>query len=92
VPNSFIAGHGTTTTPYRYEYTDNNAVQGISYYRLAQRDLDGAVHFSEAIRVSTVTAVKEEVPHWSELGRTTRTRSIPPLQSVSYRRPDRREA
>jgi hypothetical protein len=68
VPNSFIAGHGTTTTPYRYEYTDNNAVQGISYYRLAQRDLDGAVHYSEAVRVSTVTAVGEEVPHWYELG------------------------
>jgi hypothetical protein len=83
VPNSFIAGHGTTTTPYRYEYTDNNAVQGISYYRLAQRDLDGAVHYSEPVRVATVTAVKEEVPHWYELGQNY-PNPFNPTTSIPY--------
>ncbi len=83
VPNSFVAGHGTTTTSYRYEYTDNNAVPGISYYRLAQRDLDGAVHYSEAVRVSTVTAVKEEVPHWYELGQNY-PNPFNPTTSIPY--------
>jgi hypothetical protein len=68
LPNSFVAGHGTTTMPQRYEYTDENAVQGVSYYRLAQTDLDGSVHYSEAVRMTSLTAVREELPHWFELG------------------------
>ena len=68
IPNSFVAGHGTTTVPQRYEFIDEDATAGVSYYRLAQTDLDGSIHYSEALRISSPTAVAEEVPHWYELG------------------------
>ncbi len=68
IPNSFVAGHGTTNIPQKYEFTDEDAPTGVNYYRLAQVDLDGSVHLSEAVRVSSVTGVSEEVAHSYELG------------------------
>jgi len=68
IPNSFVAGHGTTNTPQKYEFTDEDAPTGVSDYRLAQVDLDGSVHFSESIRISSVTAVAGGIALTYELG------------------------
>ena len=47
----FIPGHGTTTVTQHYSCIDSTIRSGEWYYRLKQVDLDGSVHFSEAIRV-----------------------------------------
>lgn len=52
VPNSFVAGHGTTSIPREYSFTYENAPTGTAYYRLRQVDLDGTEHFSEPIVVT----------------------------------------
>ncbi len=62
MPNSFIAGHGTTNEPHDYTFTDNNAPRGSLQYRLKQVDLDGTIHFTEPINVSSPTSVKEVAP------------------------------
>ncbi len=62
IPNSFIAGHGTTNEPQQYSFTDNTIGASIRQYRLRQVDLDGTVHFSEPIQVSVLTTVQEQMP------------------------------
>ncbi len=62
VPNSFVAGHGTTNEPQDYSFTDNVAPAGQLQYRLKQVDLDGTIHFTEPINVSSPTSVKEDAP------------------------------
>jgi len=62
LPNSFITGHGTTLIPHHYTYADNSAHGETWYYRLRQVDLDGSVHYTDQILVSTVTSVSHEVP------------------------------
>ena len=61
IPNSFIAGHGTTIEPQDYQYTDSAAAGGVWYYRLKQIDLDGTVNYHDPIRieVGSVTSVDE---------------------------------
>jgi hypothetical protein len=59
VPNSFIPGHGTTTEPHHYSYTDTTATRALWSYRLKQIDLDGTIHYSAAITVDLTTAVEE---------------------------------
>jgi len=61
LPNSFIGGHGTTTVPQQYSFTDISAAGGNSY-RLKQVDLNGTQHFSEPIHLNVVTSVREEQP------------------------------
>jgi expansin (peptidoglycan-binding protein) len=63
IPNSFIAGHGTTSETHYYSYTDSTATSGVWYYRLKQIDLDDSVHYSNGIRVGILTGVNEkEIP------------------------------
>jgi hypothetical protein len=63
IPNSFIPGHGTTLEPQSYLYEDPQQLQGPTYYRLKQIDLDNSVKYSEALLVAMVTAVtSEEIP------------------------------
>ncbi len=63
LPNSFIPGHGTTLEPHGYTYTDNTGSAGTWYYRLKQIDLDGTIHYSDAIQVDVLTGVGgESVP------------------------------
>jgi hypothetical protein len=59
IPNSFIAGHGTTTVTHSYTYTDVNA-SGQGYYRLKQTDLSGEVHYTDGVSPNGVTAVTEK--------------------------------
>jgi len=51
VSGAVIPGHGTTTVPRDYSYTDRSAQAGTWYYRLKQIDLDGAVHYSDPAKV-----------------------------------------
>jgi hypothetical protein len=62
VPNSFIAGHGTTIEPQVYSFTHTNAGSVASQYRLKQVDLDGTLNYSEPVQVTTTTNVKELKP------------------------------
>ncbi len=63
VPNSFVAGHGTTNTPHSYRFIDNSVSGGTWNYRLKQQDLDGTIHYTEPIQVNVLTGVGEVVPH-----------------------------
>ncbi|MER3524150.1 MAG: hypothetical protein C4326_08810 [Ignavibacteria bacterium] len=62
LPNSFVPGHGTTTVPQHYQFTDCTARAGTLFSRLRQIDLDGTVHFTEWVQVEAVSSVGEEVP------------------------------
>jgi hypothetical protein len=62
LPGVFIPGHGTTASPQVYRYLDNTATQGVWYYRLRQVDLDGKVSYTDAVRASSPTGVKETAP------------------------------
>ena len=63
LPNSFQPGHGTTTVEHFYSFTDAQPLPGISYYRLRQVDTDGAVHYTDPLRVDVTTGVAEtELP------------------------------
>jgi hypothetical protein len=66
LPNSFIPGHGTTNEPHQYSFIDSTITPGVSvwHYRLKQVDLDGTIHLTEPISVSTVTVVepRNEIP------------------------------
>lgn len=61
LPNSFIPGHGTTLDPQYYTFTDSSAPQGRQFYRLRQIDLNGPVHYSDAIAVDVLSGVSEDV-------------------------------
>jgi hypothetical protein len=43
---------GTTSSVQVYTHSDENPLPGISYYRLAQTDLDGSVSFSQIVKVN----------------------------------------
>jgi hypothetical protein len=59
VTNGFVAGHGTTIQPQQYSFTDATVTAGQWSYRLKQIDLDGTVHYTEAISVEMLTGVKD---------------------------------
>jgi hypothetical protein len=69
LPNSFIAGHGTTIDPHEYSWDDSNVPQGTYFYRLRQIDFDGTSHLSEGVEavVSSVTGVAQTSPLAFEL-------------------------
>jgi hypothetical protein len=48
--------------PHSYGFTDTTAIFGARYYRLRQIDLDGAVHFTDAIRLDGLTSVRDLAP------------------------------
>ncbi len=47
----FVPGHGTTTIPQLYSFTDKNIDIGAYYYRLKQVDLNGSFEYSNTIEV-----------------------------------------
>lgn len=47
-----VEGAGTSLIPLNYQFTDENPVNGISYYRLRQTDFDGT---SETFQMSAVS-------------------------------------
>lgn len=74
LPNGFIPGHGTTLEPQFYSFMDSEAITRPTYYRLKQIDLDGRVHFTDAILVEPSTSVYEE--------------SVPPAFSLNQNYPN----
>ncbi|MEJ5261919.1 MAG: T9SS type A sorting domain-containing protein, partial [Ignavibacterium sp.] len=50
----FVAGHGTTTTPQTYSYSDKNLRAGRYSYRLKQIDLDGKFEYSTVVEVEVL--------------------------------------
>ncbi len=54
----FVNGHGTTTEPINYLFTDKNIETGTYSYRLKQIDLNGAIHYSEVVEVKITFALK----------------------------------
>jgi|GEM_PF-7047989 len=41
-----VAGQGTTSRGYTYQWQDNQPLAGVSYYRLRQLDFDGSASYS----------------------------------------------
>jgi hypothetical protein len=64
IPNSFIAGHGTTSEPQNYSFTDNTLTESGSYeYRLKQVDNNGLVSYSNPIVINgSALSVLEVAP------------------------------
>ncbi|MEN0049190.1 MAG: DUF5050 domain-containing protein [Bacteroidota bacterium] len=48
---SFVKGAGTTVEQQNYSFLDEQALTGVSYYRLKQMDFDGAYEYSAIISV-----------------------------------------
>jgi hypothetical protein len=47
----FVSGHGTTTEPKSYSFSDENVVPGSYQYRLKQFDFDGSFNYSDIVEV-----------------------------------------
>ncbi len=47
----FVTGNGTSTEVHSYSFTDQNPVDGKSYYRLKQIDFDGSFEYSNIVEV-----------------------------------------
>src|SRR5690606_36781945 len=54
-PIVFVEGHGTTTEPKTYRYSDNQLKSGVYYYRLKQKDFDGTFEYSQEVMVEVGT-------------------------------------
>ncbi|MEO7175841.1 MAG: S8 family serine peptidase, partial [Saprospiraceae bacterium] len=54
-----VAALGNSTSLHHYQFTDNNAIKGISYYRLKQMDLDLLADYSQvrAIQIGKKTLI-----------------------------------
>ena len=52
---AFVPSKANNAGVKKYELTDNNNYEGISYYRLKQTDLDGKFSFSETVAVKGYT-------------------------------------
>lgn len=52
----FVAGQGDYSAPFHYQYLDNAPGNGINYYRLNQRDLDGKTTYSPIVSAQLETA------------------------------------
>ena len=57
IQGSFVSGHGTTTIPQKYSYTDAASGTGTVYYRLKQLDLDGTFRYSDGIAVDAASGI-----------------------------------
>lgn len=47
----YVNGHGTTSEPQQYSYTDASVVSGKYYYRLKQIDFSGAFEYSNIVEI-----------------------------------------
>lgn len=55
----FVAGKGTTSEKQTYQFTHGKPSPGTNYYRLAQQDFDGAIHYSD-IRNVVLEGLKQK--------------------------------
>jgi hypothetical protein len=56
-----VKGHGTTTTPQYYDFTDASPHEGLNYYRLQQFDMDGKMAYSKVVSVISASDKQQEV-------------------------------
>ena len=49
---AFVQGHGTTTKPSFYNYSDNAVSANVHYYRLKQIDLNGTYEYSKTVEAN----------------------------------------
>jgi hypothetical protein len=47
-----VKGSGTTNVISNYSFKDSDPLPGISYYRLEQHDIDGALNYSKIISIN----------------------------------------
>jgi GH18 family chitinase len=65
LPNSFVAGHGTTLEAQHYAWIDSGVSAGVYVYRLRQVDLNGDISYTNEIQVtvaSTLGVKEEQIP------------------------------
>ena len=64
-PIGKVAGHGTVSTQQKYQFTDNNPVKGLNFYRLKQVDYDGNYTYSNVVTVTfeNVAAIFKVFPN-----------------------------
>lgn len=58
----FVKGNGNSNRTLNYAFEDRNPL-AVNYYRLAQSDFDGTIHYSEVIKVVEVGAEIEISPN-----------------------------
>jgi photosystem II stability/assembly factor-like uncharacterized protein len=56
----FVAGHGTTTEPQIYSYSDED-IYGDLKYRLKQIDYDGSFQYSNIVEINSLTGLSFEL-------------------------------
>ena len=47
-----VAGRGTVASQQAYQFTDDNPVQGLNFYRLKQVDIDGNFTYSNIVSLN----------------------------------------
>ena len=60
--SNLISGHGTSVTGFNYSFTDKAPSAGAQYYRLKQIDLNGVLHYSDAVTIGIVSAPQMQIP------------------------------
>ncbi len=56
-----VAGHGTSSTGFKYSYRDKSPLTGTNYYRLKQVDYDKKYVYTRVLYCRFKTSVKKEV-------------------------------
>jgi len=51
-PIGRVEGRGTVSTQQTYQFTDNNPVDGLNFYRLKQVDIDGNFTYSNVVSIN----------------------------------------
>ena len=59
IPIGWVEGEGTTTESQSYRYIHNNPTTGLNYYRLAQKDNDNSINYSDIRAVRFVEQLNE---------------------------------
>ncbi len=57
----FVQGHGNSSSPKLYSFTDNSDLSGKYIYRLKQIDVNGQFEYSDAVEVNVETPEKFEL-------------------------------
>ena len=57
----YVSGHGTTTEPKNYKFTDANLSSGSYTYRLKQVDFDGTFAYSDEVNVEVTGPIQFEL-------------------------------
>jgi hypothetical protein len=58
---SIINGNGNAGVSKSYSYTDNNAVQGVNYYRLKIKDETGSIKYSSIVSATNQSSPKVKI-------------------------------